>query len=53
VVFNAITSMAMALTRDGNLLVLEETGGMVFFIVLPFGGTSVGDSYEYRPYIDQ
>lgn len=55
VVFNAITStaMAMALTRDGNLLVLKETGGMVFFIVLPFSGTTAGNSYEYRPYIAQ
>lgn len=53
VVFNAITStaIAMALTKDGNLLVLEESGGMVFFIVIPFGGTSFGDTYEYRPYL--
>lgn len=55
IVINGIvaSAMAMSLTQEGNLLVAEESGGMVFLIVMPFGGTSFTDTYEYRPYIEQ
>lgn len=52
VVINGFASevAAITLTKDEDLMLIWAGSGGVFLVLFPFGGTTFGDSFEYRKF---